>query len=232
MWKILNYIILSSLLCIIGIQPVAAQSDEKKETAKKDSIGLWQGILVETDLVPLVQTAIVNKDIFRFQGNVQVNLKNKYFPTLEAGFAGAKKSSAEDVQFKTNGLFGKMGIDIPVFKPKNKSTQESNLFLAGIRLGMSHFNYSLNNLTITDGYWGGTEPINFDKIATTKFWFEINAGIRVEVFKNIFMGWNIKNRHLINKAKPGEIAPWYIPGYGVGKDSGWGFSYTLGYRFF
>lgn len=230
MWKILNYIIFSSLLCIVGFQPVAAQSEAKKNTAKKDSISLWQGILVEIDLVPLVQTAIVNKDIFGFQGNAQVNLKNKYFPTLEAGFAGAKKSSADDIHFKTNGLFGKLGMDIPVFKPKKQSTQENNLFLAGVRLGISHFNYSLNNLVITDGYWGGSETINFDKTPSTKFWFEINAGLRVEVFKNTFMGWNIKNRHLINKAKPGEIAPWYIPGYGLGKDSGWGFSYTIGYR--
>ncbi len=237
MLRILSYIILSSILLFAGTLTSAAQTNEPQETirkevkaVKKDSVKLWQGILIETDLIPIFQKTVLNSDAYSFLGSAQLNLKNKYYPTIEAGMGGADKTSANGIQFKTTGIFGKIGLDVPVFRPAENSTQKNNVFLAGVRLGMSQLNYSLYNLTLTDEYWGGTETINMESINDTKFWFEVNAGLRVEVFKNIFMGWSVRNRRLINRAKPGETAPWYIPGYGTGTDSGWGFSYTLGYK--
>lgn len=203
---------------------------QTKKTEKKDSIQFLQGIWIEADVAPLLQTAISNKNIYSTQGNIQVNLKNKYFPVFELGVSGAKNTTPENIQFKTNGMFGKIGLDIPVIKPKPNSTQKNNNFLAGVRLGMSSFNYSIYNQTITDGYWGNSETFNLESIPTTKLWFEITAGIRVEVYKNIFMSWNVRNKHLITQAKPGENSPWYIPGYGKGNTAVWGFSYTIGYK--
>ncbi len=245
MLKTLNYIILSSIFFFFGTQISTAQTIdndenneaekkpmeiEKKTTEKKDSIKIWQGILIETDLIPIVQKTILNSDGYSFQGTIQLNLNRKYYPTIEGGIGSANKTATNGIQFKSTGVFGKLGLDIPIFTPKLNSSQKNNVFLAGVRLGVSRLNYSLYNLILTDEYWGGSETVHLEGIGANKFWFEINAGIRVEVFKNIYMGWTVKNKRLLNKAKPGEIAPWYIPGYGIGNDSGWGFNYTLGYR--
>ena len=207
--------------------PLQAQT---KETAHKDSIPFLQGMWVEFDVAPFLASALINQNTYTTQGNIQLNLKNKYFPVFELGIAGADKTTADDIRFKTNGMFGKIGLDIPAIKPKPNSTQKSNNLLVGFRLGMSHFNYSILNQTITDAYWGNSETFNLESIPATKLWFEITAGIRVEVYKNLYMGWNIRNKHLITQAATGENTPWYIPGYGKANTAVRGFSYTFGYR--
>lgn len=226
--KTYSYIIISSVFLFCSFAQSIAQ--EKKAEHKTDSTKLLQGIWVEADIAPLVESALFNKDSYSFQGNIQLNLKNKYFPVVELGFAGADKTTADNIQFKTNGMFGKIGLDIPMMKPKPSSTQKNNNFLVGLRLGMSPFGYSIYNQTITDDYWKHTETYNLESISTVKLWFEITAGLRVEVYKNIYMGWTVRNKHQITKTKPGETAPWYIPGYGKGNSSVWGFSYIIGYR--
>ncbi len=203
---------------------------QTKKTEKKDSIQFLQGIWIEADVAPLIQTALINKNIYSAQGNIQVNLKNKYFPVIELGYAGAEKTAPNNIRFDTQGVFGKAGVDLSMLKPKPNSTQKNNNLLVGLRLGMSRFNYSIYNQTLTDAYWGGTETYNLESIPSTSVWFEIAAGLRVEVYKNFYMGWTVRNKHLITKATSGDTFPWYIPGYGTGKSSVWGLSYTIGYR--
>ena len=159
-----------------------------------------------------------------------INLNDRFFPLVEVGFAGAEKTNITNAQFKTAGMFEKIGIDFRLLKPK-PNTAKNNYLLGGVRLGMSHFNYSLNNVLIEDKYWGGSEVINEDALAATKLWLEIAAGMRVPIYKNIYMGWNVRNKRLITRTKEGENAPWYIPGYGLGNTAVWGFSYIVGYRF-
>lgn len=203
---------------------------QTKESVKKDSIPFLQGIWIEVDVAPVFERALINKNAYRAQGNIQVNLKNKYYPVIEFGYAGADKTASNGIEFSTSGFFGKAGADLSMLKPKPNSTQKNNNFLVGLRLGASRFNYSLYNQTITDNYWGNSETFNLESISSTKLWYEIAAGMRVEVFRNIYMGWTIRNKHLISKTESGQTTPWYIPGYGIGNTSVWGLSYSIGYR--
>ena len=45
------------------------------------------------------------------------------------------------------------------------------------------------------------------------------------------MGWTVRSRNLLSQNATGEIAPWYIPGYGINTDNNWGISYVIGYKF-
>ena len=45
------------------------------------------------------------------------------------------------------------------------------------------------------------------------------------------MGWNIRNRNLLNQDTSGDVTPWFIPGYGISSDNNWGISYVIGYKF-
>lgn len=228
MSRISSYITLSSIFIFGYLAPTFAQN--KKPVQVKDSTKLWQGVLLEVDVVPLVQAALPGSGIYAFQGHAQLNLKNKYFPVIEAGTGGANKTADNDIQYKSYGVFGKLGLDVPIIKPKVNSNNVSNYAIGGVRLGMSQFNYSYSNLSITDNYWGGTETLEMKSDPTSKFWFEIVGGIRVDIFKNIYMGWNVRHKFLINKTKPEMLTPWYIPGFGIENGSGWSMSYTVGYK--
>ena len=239
MSKTFKFIIINSVFLLGMLSGIRAQevkpvkkpiekSAEKTDTAKTK---MWQGVFVEVDIAPLIESALINKYAYTFQGNLMANLDNRFFPLIELGYAGAEKTTGAGVSFKTSGMFQKIGIDFRLLKPKQSSPIRSNHILGGVRLGMIHFNYSIANVLIEDPYWGGSEIINENAIPAAKFWLEFTAGLRVSLYKNVYVGWNARNKRLLNKAKEGENAPWYIPGYGLGNSPIWGFSYTVGYKF-
>ena len=47
-------------------------------------------------------------------------------------------------------MTGRLGVDFNLMKKKKESKSTNNLFLAGLRLGVTHFNYNISNVLITD----------------------------------------------------------------------------------
>jgi len=222
-----KYIIsLLLLFCVISVR-----AQEKKDSTKLAKTLLLNGVTVQADIASLIGSILSKGETYSTEGSVQIDLKHKYYPVVELGFGGANKLSADNIGFKANGLFGRIGVDINLLKQKKDAKPSNNLFLAGARIGITNFSYDITNVSITDNYWGGTEILNYPNQYATKVWFEIVAGVRVEVFKNIFMGWTVRNKNLLNQDTEGNISSWYIPGFGINGGSTWGFSYTLGYRF-
>jgi len=80
-------------------------------------------------------------------------------------------------------------------------------------------------------YWGDESRCNFNHIAASNAWFEIVAGIRVEIVPKLYMGWTIRNKNRFGEPTPGEFHSYYIPGYGKNKSSNWGVNYAIGYMF-
>ena len=218
------------ILCL-SIFTVSAQKKiiEKTDTIKEP---IYHGFTVQVDLASVIIPLFLSNNTYSYEAGIQVDLKHKFFPIVELGMGGANKTTTENIGFATNAPFGKIGIDVNLLKRKKDAKPTNNLFLAGVRMGMTHFNYKITNATITNDYWGGTEVVDYSNIPTcTKVWWEIVAGVRVEVAKNIFMGWNIRTRNLLTQDVDGVVAPWYIPGFGINAANNWGFNYTLGYHF-
>ena len=227
MQSIYKYLI-SLLLCLLVY---STQAQDKNKDSIQVKTKWWNGLTVQADIASLVSSSLSAGETYSMEGAGQINFKNKYYPIFELGFAGANKTSNEDINFKTNGLFGRVGVDFNLRKSKEGAKLTNNLFLAGVRLGMSSFAYDITNIIIKDDYWGGSETLNFNNQLTTKVWYEIVLGVKVEVFKNTYMGWTVRNKHLLSKDISGEVFPWYIPGFGKNNTTNWGISYSLGYRF-
>ena len=221
---------ISSLIFCLTFLTVNAQ---KKIIESSDTIKtpLYNGFLIQADIASVVTSALSNGVTYSYEAGIQVDLKHKYYPVIELGFAGANKTTSENIGFITNAPFGKIGIDFNILKKKKDSKPTNNLFLMGVRLGMTNFNYKLTNVTITDNYWGGSEVVLAGTNTTSKMWWEIVAGVRVEVVKNIYMGWNVRIKNLLSQDAVGVVSPWYIPGFGINTASNWGFNYTIGYHF-
>lgn len=224
------FVFISSLLLCILVSTTIAQK-KKQIIAPQDSTKLLNGFIVHIDAASLITSTLMGKTTYSTEGGIKIDLRHRMFPTFEIGVAGANKLTSDNIGYKTNGLFERIGIDFNLGKKKKDSKPTNNLFIAGLRLGMSNFKYNITNLTVNDNYWGSTEPINFSNQPSTKIWYEIVAGVQVEVFRNFYMGWTVRNKNLISKDVPGEIAPWFVPGFGINNGTNWGFNYTLGYHF-
>ncbi len=228
MRSILRYII--SFVLLLNLSNIGAQ-EKKAEGNAVVKTPLLNGFTVQLDVASLAYNFISNGETYSSEASVQADLKHKYFPIVEVGFGGADKVTADNSGFKTNGLFGRIGLDLNLLKQKEGAKPTNNLFLAGVRLGFTSFLYDISNVTISDNYWGSTEILNYESQSATKVWYEIVAGVKVEVFKNIYMGWTVRTKNLLNQDTEGKVSPWYVPGFGVNTSSTWGFSYSIGYRF-
>ncbi len=227
MRSILKYTI--SFVLLLNLSNVGAQ--EKKNEEKETKPALLNGLTVQVDVASLAYNFISKGETYSTEASIQANLRNKYFPIVEVGFGGADKMTADNIGFKTNGLFGRVGFDLNLLKQKEGSKPTNNLFLAGVRLGFTNFLYDVSNVVVADDYWGTTEILNYNNQSATKVWYEIVAGVKVEVIKNIYMGWTVRTKNLLNQDKEGNVSPWYIPGFGINTSNTWGFSYSIGYNF-
>jgi len=225
------FVFISSFLLCTLVSTTIAQK-KKQIIVPPDSTKLLNGFTVHIDAASVVTSAFMNNSTYSTEGGIQMDLKHRIFPTFEIGMAGANKLTPDNIRYKTNGLFERIGVDFNLGKKKKDTKPTNNLFTAGIRIGRSNFNYDVTNLKITDDYWGGTEAINYLSQPVTKIWYEIVVGVQVEVFRNFYMGWAIRDKNLFSKDVPGEVAPWYIPGFGLNNGTSWGFNYTIGYHFF
>ncbi|MDR0811878.1 MAG: DUF6048 family protein [Paludibacter sp.] len=207
-----------------------SQNTENKKDSVKVRKTWFHGIRAEADLASIVKSAI-SKETYSFEGAAQADVLHKYFPVVELGYAGANHFTNNGINFKTNGLFGRAGVDFKILNQKPDEKPVPHLLIAGVRLGMSPFNYNVSNIQIADNYWNETQTIDLQNNKTFKIWFEGSASIRVELYKNIFMGWTVRFKGKFAEDKKGQINPWYIPGYGVNNDSHWDFGYSIGYNF-
>jgi len=221
--------IIFSLLLLISVLSASAQV----KTVPKDTVftPLYNGIRLDVDISPVFKTLLSGNETFSYEAAILVNLKRKYFPVIEMGYAGADKITENNIGFKTNGIFGRAGIDFNLMKSKTNKKNANNLFFVGARLGFANFKYDLTNVVITDDYWKENLTMNYRDESSSKMWFEIVAGMRVEIVKNIFMGWTVRNKNLIGEDQIGTMSPWYIPGFGKTTGSAWTVNYSIGYKF-
>lgn len=166
-----------------------------------------------------------------------VGLWNWLFPTVELGIgAASKQPEGNNYTYKGSpSFYAKIGADYNFLYKSNPQYQ----LLAGLRLGFSSFSYSLKDVTVSSDYWDETQTMNFDSLHSTALYGEALLGLKVNLWRNISMGWSARYRFLFsNKAthvKPSpnlpsgaEMTPWYVPGYGP-RTSHFGFTFSVIY---
>jgi len=200
---------------------------ESKEEEVNDSIPVYQGVNVKFDIaMPIIEAARSAGKIQDYELAVNVRLLNRFYPTLELGYALAE-CAADGAHHKGHGAFARLGMDLAVVK---KGVAESNL-LVGLRFGNAIQNYDLTNVKLQTNYWP-SEDLNFYNQYRYDCWGEIVAGCQVFVWKGLHLGWYGRIKLLMTRnAKEGKVMPYYVPGLGYRKDFNWGFNYYIGYRF-
>ena len=94
----------------------------------------------------------------------------------------------------------------------------------------SFFTYDIDNILVESPYWGESEKLQITGQKSWAHWGELLGGLRVQVYKNFYMGWTVRYRLMFSHKKNTYSQPWYIPGFGT-DSSPFGFTYTVGYRF-
>lgn len=218
-------------ICLILLS-FTSNAQEKTEV-KKDSIPLKKeryGLRVGVDLFKLTRS-FYEKDYRGLELVGDYRLTRRHYLAAEIGNEN-KTVDDDQLNFTTKGTYLKVGFDYNTYE--NWLNME-NIISVGLRYGVSSFSQTLNSYQIynPNPYFGESTIIQsgekFNGLSAQ--WIEVAAGVKAEVFKNIFVGFSIRLNRLVSQKLPDNFDNLYIPGFNrtYNGSFGVGFNYTVSY---
>lgn len=204
--NICAFIFASSLL--LGTASAQAQQDS---TERKNGSRTAHQLRFGIDASSLAINAFMDsRTSYEFQ--VDYHWRKDIYAVLEGGW-GSSKLDYPDLKYTTDNSFARIGVDkglLPRLTPG-----DWDMAFIGVRYGIGFINRSEATYTTNDPVWGTTSSTVPGKTFTAH-WGEITGGIRVELLKGFFAGWNVRGKFLLNESAFRELPPSFIAGYGKG----------------
>lgn len=189
---------------------------------------------------PLLESASVGIDIWdplmRAFGQdyglpgawIEVSLHNRYFPVFETGLGNASHTpSGSNYSYRSSvSPYFRLGLNYNFLYNSDPAYK----VYAGVRYGLSSFNFSVCDVTLDSPYWGETTRFSIPTQRSTVGWFELVFGLRVQLWGPISAGWALKYHSILHESATPYGQPWYIPGYGTRSAALTG-SFSISYSF-
>ena len=218
-------------ILLVFLIPVTIFSQEN--IVSTDSVTQKQkyGLRIGFDINKLINSS-VNNNYDGFELNADYRISNKLYIASEIGFIDNTEEE-EYLNFTTKGTYIKSGIDYNMY---TNWLDMQNMIFAGFRIGYSDFDQTINNYTIYDTnnqIWGQSfinTPIKNEDLSS--LWVELIIGVKAEIFNNLFLGFNLEVKKMINSEIKNNIQNMYVPGFNKtfeGSSFGVGFGYKLSY---
>lgn len=213
--------IFSIVLLGVSLNSVAQDSIPKKTER--------YGIRVGADISRLARS-FYESDYRGFEIVGDYRLSKKIFIAGEIGNEDRTDNESQ-LSYTTKGSYFKAGFD---FNAYDNWLDMENMIYAGMRYSISTFSQQLNSYDIynTNLYFGEntlTPNQKFDGL--TAHWIEVVAGVKAEIFRNLFLGFSVRLNYLVSNQKPEGFDNLYIPGFNRTYDGnfGAGFNYSVSY---
>lgn len=212
MIKTLKYICLG--ISLLTACPVYGQTDSTR----------YGGIRFGVDLLPFIGHFKTPRQQ-GFEITLDIEFRDGWFITTEEGSLSYNLEKV-DYDYRMDGYYARIGIDHNIL---TRLPQENEIVFWGLRIATGKFTHSADRVTIRNGYWGDYQTSGKTE-GIHPFWFEFTGGIRAELVRNLFIGWNIRGRFML-KLPEDTMKPYIIPGYGnTIRNISMGFNYTISYR--
>ncbi len=190
---------------------------------------ITNGIRLNTEVIrPIL--SIVQENYTAYEFNVDVGIKPRLFLSVDVGVQDhLQADSLPSFSYQTTGTFFKIGIDRNFINFENSVTDIVSL---GARYGYASLSQTISNAIVYNEYWGNSDPIS----TTENFqahWLEVVVGMKTPIFKNVYIGWDIRGKMLLYNGSEVSKRP-YITGFGKPSATtlrlGSSFHYYISYR--
>lgn len=230
---VLFFIVFQFAYAPVQGQTVPARDSVKVATAGKDAAGKSfspADTVTEkkkTPKPPYVHQFRAGFDLSRIAANlmfpsrqnyeIQMDylLRNNLYVVAETGF-GKGTIDYENLKYSNTGYYFKIGVDKSFLDII--SAKDFDIGFIGIRYGAGPGNRK-EATYIVPSVFGSSTSGTLAAQSYFVHWGEITGGVKVEVLRNIFLGWNVRMRFLLNPGVFKELSPAFIPGYGKGDKS-------------
>jgi len=161
------------------------------------------------------------------EASVDFEILRNLYPVFELGYNSISESE-EYFKYSAGGIYGRAGFDYNFLKLKDRS--QHHTFTVGARYGLSVFSHSAEDIYIQNAYWGDYVSNSYEK-DLRGHWVELVGGIKAELVPNLFLGWSLRYKILLNPDMDPLVAPELVPGFGTGgEDRSFGISYSIFYK--
>lgn len=221
-------ILLISAAPILFPQQAMAQSTKAVSAAQEEKPEgpTFRGIYLSADMFGYIYPIFVKDKYYSTEISATVNLKNRFFPVIEAGFGHTDMvSQLYEIGYRANAPYYRIGMD---YNMQYKNSKPNYIYL-GARLGYTTFKYDVNAPSLHDPVWGDAVPMQLTDMPCQAIWAEAVAGVRAEITKNFYMGWSLRYKYPLRKTPMSNGGPWYIPGFGAGSGNVIGATYNITY---
>jgi hypothetical protein len=212
MWKYF----FSSLFLLASLAVVAQEKTAKDTTRLKF---VPTGLRLGTDLLSIVRSQAGTK-FSGWEAHADIDF-TRYYLTAEYGAWGSA-IALKNGAYSNEGNYWRLGADVN-FLLKDP---DRNMFFLGFRYGRSAYDQNLA-LRYTDAVFGEVnKTLAANQVEAS--WKELTGGLRVKVWKWIWMGYTARFKFGMNVKNEGNIKSYDVPGYGLTiKNNTWGFNYQL-----
>ncbi|MDE6417390.1 MAG: hypothetical protein K2K68_10255 [Duncaniella sp.] len=142
-----------------------------------------------------------------------LSIHNRYFPYFEAGIGMADVTpSNANFTFKSPmAPFFKIGANYNFLYNSSEAYQ----LYAGLRYGFTPYRYSIDNVTVDNGYWDTSTSFSIPRRSATAGYAELLLGLNVKIVSGLSLGWAVGFHWILHESKSPYGKPMYIPGYGT-----------------
>ena len=187
-----------------------------------------RGVHLSGDIFGYIYPLFAKDKFYSTELSATLDISNRFFPTVEVGIGHTDMvSELYGIGYSTRAPYYRIGMD---YNMQYKKGKPGYIFL-GARVGYTSFDYSVESPPLVDPVWGDESPVQFTDVPFRAVWAEVVGGVRAEIAKNIYMGWTLRYKYPIYQGPIANGGPWYIPGFGAGKNGVVGATYTIGYFF-
>ena len=145
---------------------------------------------------------------------IDAGIRNIFFPTFEFGFGSSDKTDfSNGLNYRARAPYYRIGFDYNTQHKKNST----GFITVAARYGYTSFKYDIDGYTFIDPVWNTTFPLNMSDVPGSAHWFELTAGIRSILWRNIGMSWSIRYKIRLYAKDGNNSSPWYVPGMGVNR---------------
>lgn len=188
------------------------------------------GLRVGVDIAKLAITTN-NSNFKGVELVADYRIKPNLFIASEFGIVD-KTIQESNYNYQTKGSYIQTGINYNLYK--NWLDMDNEIFI-GSRLGTGFYEHTLNQYTINqEGTYFENVTVNSNQNFNNlnAFWLGVNAGIKTEIIKNLYLGIMVSLHQMIHKTKLTDFETTYVPGFGKLSANGVGsnINYTISYR--
>lgn len=208
MWSTLKYSF--SLLLLLLSTSTFAQSDSTDNTqVPADNVHqLRIGMDISS---PIITAFLETRNNYEFF--VDYYWKKDFYWVVEGGWGGGTYSDT-NLSYSSNNVFGRVGFNKSLLK--RQDNKDWDIAFIGLRYGLGLIKRSDANYTVVDDFWGKQSGM-IPGTNLTAHWIELTGGMNVEIYKQLFIGWNVRGKFLLNPKQFAELPPYYIAGFGRGE---------------